>query len=490
MHKKVALVILDGYGIGKNDVSNAIYAAKPLFMDYLRKTYPSLPIHASGLQVGLNKDQFGNSEHGHMCLGAGRVIYSDNNFITKQLKQDNFRHPLLDKIKSEKIHLVGIYSNGEVHGNYQHILMLVKYLNSIKKKVVLHLIADGRDTKPIVLNEHFEELLELVETNNVIIKSVSGRYFAMDRDQRWERVQQAYNAMFVDEQINDLQTIFEKQKSENISDEFMTPTSLTKDTLAPGDTVIITNYRADRILQLIHLLTPQTMFNYTNPHHIPNLNVISISELKQTNLPYLFSQPQITHTLDDVFVQHQIKQARIAETEKYAHVTYFFDAQRKTTNPFKENFHLPSPKVAFYDQAPAMNASALTDTLINNFSNFDIFIINYANADMVGHTGNFDASIKAIQALDDEIKRLFDFFVQKKKQTLMITADHGNADLMIENNQIIKSHTTNLVDFIITDQNVTLNPNPNYSICHVAATLLDYLKLPIPNVMLHSMIKK
>ncbi|MCV3728430.1 2,3-bisphosphoglycerate-independent phosphoglycerate mutase [Ureaplasma miroungigenitalium] len=487
--KKIALVILDGYGIAKDSSTNAITQAQPKFLNSLAAKYPSLKLHASGEKVGLKPDQFGNSEHGHMSIGAGRIIYTDNMYVNQKIKQPNFQHDLLDNIKGERVHLVGIYSRGQVHGNHEHILFLIRYLVQQNKHVLLHLIIDGRDTKPMVFKNHYEELNELIKDQKISIKSISGRYFAMDRDQRWERVQKAYNAMFIQHKQTDLKKFINDQQAQNISDEFVEPISLGDEVLQPNETVIITNYRADRILQLIHLLKPQSQFTYVNPQHIQPINIFSLTHLKQTDLPFLFSQPVLKNILDDVLQASQIKQARIAETEKYAHVTYFFDAQTKRQHPFKKFFHIPSPRVQNYEQTPGMSASLLTKTVKEQYDNFDFFVINYANADLLGHTGDLKATIKSIQLLDETLADLYDFFVSKKQQTMIITADHGNAEVMYEDNSICKSHTTNPVPFIITDPSLKLRSG-DFSIAHIAATILDYWNLKVPQEMLSSMIDK
>ncbi|MCV3753857.1 2,3-bisphosphoglycerate-independent phosphoglycerate mutase [Ureaplasma zalophigenitalium] len=487
--KKIALVILDGYGLTNPSPTNAISQAKPSFLNSLMNKYPFLQLHASGEPVGLKHDQFGNSEHGHMSIGAGRLIYTDNMYINQKIKQPNFRHDLLDAIQGVRVHLVGIYSHGQVHGNHEHILFLIRYLIQQNKHVVLHLIIDGRDTKPMVFKNHYQELNELIQKHKVSIKSISGRYFAMDRDQRWDRVQKAYDAMFIKQKQTDLKSFIINHESQGISDEFVDPISLGDEILQPNETIIITNYRADRILQLIHLLKPQKQFLYQNPRQIQDINIFSLTHLKQTDLPYLFAQPSLKNILDDVLKQHKIQQARIAETEKYAHVTYFFDGQTKRAHPYKHFFHIPSPQVQNYLETPGMSAELLTQTVKKEYSNYDFFVINYANADLLGHTGDLLTTVKSIQILDKTLADLYNFFVETKKQTMIITADHGNAEVMYEDNCICKSHTTNPVPFIITDSNIKLK-NSDFTIAHIAATILDYWNMTIPQEMLPSMIDK
>ncbi|AJQ45310.1 phosphoglyceromutase [Ureaplasma diversum] len=487
LKKKVALVILDGYGIGKKDSTDAIYLANPSCINQLMKDYTTIFLHASGKHVGLADNQFGNSETGHLLIGSGRLLTSPNQLINESI-QNNELITKLKSINSNRIHLVGMYSKGLVHSNYEHINYLINQLaKDINKTIIVHLIVDGRDSYQYDFINYIDQLEVLInQHDNVYLKSISGRYYAMDRDQRWDRTQLAFNEMFtlennlVNKQLKD---IFNEFKEQEISDEFIKPFSLLSNdqyALKPNDCVLLVNYRADRIMQLTHLIKNQQNYQYINPFNIDQIELTTITQIPKVNSNVLVNKKEIKNSLGDVLRANNIKQARVAETEKYAHVSFFFDGGNYVYYPSKKQFLVPSAKVATYDLKPSMSANLITQTIIDHYDQFDVFVVNYANADMVGHTGNLKATIQSVKSLDDEIKKLYDYF-KENNGVLFITADHGNADLMLDDqNQPLTTHSLNQVPFIITDKSVRFKEIINGSIANVAPTLLDYLGLLKP----------
>lgn len=482
LSKKIALVILDGYGIGENNYKNAIHNADTQNINYLIKNYPSLQIAASEEEVGLGKNQFGNSEIGHLSIGSGRVILNNNAIINDLIKNDNYKNEKLDNIKSRRVHLIGLYSSGLVHSNFEHIEWLTKQLLKQDKQVILHLITDGRDTNMFEFKNFISRVELLLQNENVILGSVGGRYFAMDRDQRWERVQKAFDSMFVLNKNTKLtlQEIFKESFENDLSDEYIEPVSFEFTPLKQFDTVIIANYRSDRILQLGNLIQNANAYEYNNPHYVENVNLVTLFKFPKLNSDYLFEKQNLNNTLGDVLRKNQISQARIAETEKYPHVSFFFDGGIEKKYSSKKQYLIPSPKVATYDLKPQMSASLITQSVIDHYNDHDFFVINYANSDMVGHTGDMKATVLAVKTLDEQIKILYDHF-KNNNGVIFLTSDHGNADIMLdEHDQKVTSHTINKVLFVITDKDVALDNETNYNITNIAPTILEYLNLEKP----------
>ncbi|WP_031488909.1 2,3-bisphosphoglycerate-independent phosphoglycerate mutase [Ureaplasma canigenitalium] len=492
--KKIGLVILDGYGIGEANEHNAIYQNDHFIKELLSK-YPHNTIHASGRYMGLHDNQFGNSEIGHLTIGAGTIILNDEKQINSFIDDQNYRNPLLDTIKNDYVHIVGLYSTGKVHASHDHIKWLISQLYKRNKKTILHILTDGRDSYKHEFHKFIDEITNFCSKHNAVIKSLGGRYFGMDRDQRWERTSQAFNVMFFNENTTNktLEEIFNEAHSKNISDEFIEPVSFPTEfdfALKENDTVIIANYRADRMMQMCHLLKHSDYFQYRHNKYIENINLFTMVEFPGINSSSLFKKQIINETLGDVLKQNNLRQARIAETEKYAHVSYFFDGGIDKKYPSKTQILVPSKKIKTYDLDPTMSASLITKVAIDFYHQYDVFIINYANADMVGHTGNLEKTKESIKHLDSEIKKLYDYF-SNNNGILFITADHGNADCMVdEYKQVITSHTNSKVLFVITDNKVKLKDNVNYSLANVAPTILDYLGIDQPLLMKESMLEK
>ncbi|MEJ3586855.1 2,3-bisphosphoglycerate-independent phosphoglycerate mutase [Ureaplasma urealyticum] len=497
LNKKLALIIIDGLGIGKKDDTNAVYLANPKTLNYLIKNYPTLEISAAQQPIGLLENQAGNSEIGHLTIGAGRIILNDNANINSYTKRLNYESLVLNDINNEIVHIVGMYSNGLVHSNYEHIHWIIKELVKNNNQVVLHLISDGRDDYPYGFAQFIEQINALKTQYNVIIKSLSGRYFAMDRDQRWERTQKAFNTMFIKQDKICEQSLLEVAQSianHYESDEFVEPIVFNNDekyNLKPYQKVILTNYRSDRMRQLAHLLKPNRKFNYHNPFLIKDIHLITLVPFPDVDAITLFEKQNLNNTLGDVLNDHHIKQARVAETEKYGHISFFFDGGINKHYASKTQYLIPSQKVATYDLCPQMSASLITKTIIDHYFDHDVFIVNYANPDMVGHSGNMKRTIQAILSVDSEIQKLYDFF-KKNNGVLMITGDHGNAETMIDaNGQIITSHSINDVWFIITDNNIVFDQTQKFSLANIAPTILEYLNIKKPiEIAASSMIKK
>lgn len=497
LNKKIGLIIIDGLGIGKEDNTNAVHLANPSTLNYLINNFPTLQISAAQQNIGLLENQAGNSEIGHLTIGAGRIILNDNANINNYMKSVDYESAVLSNIKNEIVHIVGMYSNGLVHSNYEHIHWIIKQIIKNNNEVVLHLISDGRDDYPYGFAQFIEQINALKKQYNIIIKSLSGRYFAMDRDQRWERTQKAFNAMFVKQDKICEKTFLEVAQSianSYKSDEFVQPVVFNDDekyNLKPHQKVILANYRSDRMRQLAHLLKPNKKFHYDNPFLVQDINLITLVPFPDVDAIALFEKQNLNNTLGDVFNKHQIKEARIAETEKYAHISFFFDGGVNKYYSTKTQYLIPSQKVATYDLCPQMSAHLITKTIIDHYFDHDVFIVNYANPDMVGHSGNMQQTIEAILSVDHEVRKLYDFF-EKNNGVLMITGDHGNAEMMLDDQkQVITSHSVNDVWFIITDNKVILNSTQKFSLANIAPTILEYLNIAQPIQMTAtSMIKK
>ena len=456
--QKVVLVILDGFGIGSNDVStNAIYAAQTPFFDALNnKKYAKL--FASEEPVGIAKNQFGNSELGHMTIGSGRTILGINERFNKLISDELVDKFLLDQkwvqdcLKSDNvIHLCGLYSSGCVHSNLKHFDALINFFQNHNKKIALYLISDGRDTSRHEFINDLEKLLPKLQPTTKII-AIGGRYYGMDRDKNWERTNQYFSAMLQNEHsiTNDSFIDYVRhQYQNNIDDEFIMPIAHFEPEyqIKPNDEVVFLNYRADRIRQIIELFTEK------------NNKLIGLCEYPNVKLDAVIVDKQtMKNTLGDVLNDHNIKQLRVAETEKFAHVTFFFDAGQSVDYPNEKKILIPSVKVSTYDLKPEMSAYEITNSVINNLDKYDFIVVNYANADMVGHTGNFLATKQAIEILDKECATLYNNVVDKFNGTLLITSDHGNADLMVDcNKDVVKTHSIAKVPFYVLSNRYELS---------------------------------
>lgn len=498
MNKKqnICLCILDGWGLDNQTQHNAIYHADTPNFDRAHHQFPCTELNASGEDVGLPATQFGNSEVGHQTIGAGRIISQDIDRVTEALSsQSKTINQWLGEHSTQTIHLIGLASSGGVHSHINHFILMIQNIRTLKPsaRIALHLITDGRDRPPQSVLNDLQPLYTIINRdNNLFIASIMGRYFAMDRDQNWSRTQVAYDSLVTpSENINTLEEYIEQYYQHETSgnntpsDEFIPPKQLSHNNIKEGDLVAILNFRADRAIQLTKALT-EKMDALKQSLILNSRNVLTATQYPNTSnhLHILCPPIQIKNTLGQVLSQNNITQFRLAETEKYAHVTYFFNAG--TTNPEPKEHHIliPSPHVKTYDLQPDMSAQNVTESVINcNLNDSSFTVVNYANPDMVGHTGNFQATIKAIQAVDQELGKLITW-AENNNVLLMITADHGNADCMFDehNQQPHTRHTLAKVPFIVcTHDKIKLKEHG--SLADIAPTILASFGIPKPHDM-------
>lgn len=475
--KKIVLAILDGVGIRENKEFNALKIANTPTLDYLINKYPNSKLNASGEEVGLPRGQMGNSETGHLNIGAGRIVYQPLELINSKIRSGEFysNDKILDVINyaknnNKKIHLMGLISDGGIHSHIEHLKSLLKMLKDNNcNNIYMHLISDGRDT---LIDSGYNYVKEVSDLNIGKVASICGRYYTMDRDKNYDRNLKGYNLMVKGEGkfYNDLKEVFDDNYKNNIYDEFIEPSLLDKNGLIEKDDAIIWfNFRPDRAIQILTMLMKIT-------NHIVTMMKVS-DDIK---VPNAFSLDKLDNTFGKYISNLGISQLRIAETEKYAHVTYFFDGGIDIEYKLEKRILIPSPKVSTYDLKPEMSSYLITDELIKNMSNFDVVILNFANGDMVGHTGNMDASVKAVEAIDNNLKRIYDECI-KLGFTLIITADHGNCELMKDDDgNIITTHTTNLVPLIICEEGIKLKDG---KLSDIAPTILKLMNLDVPDEM-------
>uniref|UniRef100_UPI003001983B phosphoglycerate mutase n=1 Tax=Anunuuluaehu liula TaxID=3049639 RepID=UPI003001983B len=495
----IVLTILDGWGHSENIEGNAIKLAKTPVMDKIWNNYTHTLLNASGKDVGLPENQMGNSEVGHTTIGAGRIINQDLVRISKSITDKTFfQNPKLHnickkiKINNSKLHLIGLCSNGGVHSHIEHLIALIEMIKHYHIETCIHIITDGRDTQPYTSQNFIQQILDGIQENSHInICTISGRYYSMDRDCRWSRIEKAYNIL-IDDTINtitDPLLIIKNNYKEDISDEFIMPKRIHKGKISNNDGIIFFNFRPDRMRQLLHCFTKNT-FKGFKTKVIHNLNIITFTKYDASlSLPIIFPPQQNTNFLGEILSNHGLKQFRLAETEKYAHVTYFFNGGIEEPFPGEDRELISSPQVDTYDLAPKMSAHQLTESIIKaiNKHKYHFIVINYANPDMVGHTGNLKATIEAITTVDECIGKLFEQ-IKLVNGTLVITADHGNAEYMInQHNKPCTSHSTNLVPFIIVNNKIcnidNIRLKQNGCLGDIAPTILEILQINIPKEM-------
>lgn len=492
--KKVLLCILDGVGIREDTYGNAVANAKTPCLDKLMKQYPHTQLSASGELVGLPEGQMGNSEVGHMNIGAGRIVYQPLGLINAKIKDRTFfsNKELLATIEhvkknNSKLHIMGLASDGGIHSHIDHLLALLEFakLNQVPE-VYFHIFMDGRDTSPYSGEKYIKVLEEKMQKLSLgKIATISGRYYAMDRDNNYDRIQLAYQTIVFGEgpQYKTAQEAWEDNQKNNITDEFILPAIISKEgTIASKDGIIFANFRPDRVRELASSLTNKNFsgFPISPLENIKMVTMMPVSdEVICTNA---FQAQDLINTLGEYLSTKNVTQLRIAETEKYAHVTYFFDGGVEKQLANCSRLLIPSPKVATYDLKPEMSAREITETLLKNIKTNkpDLIILNFANGDMVGHTGNYDAAIKAVETLDTCLNKIVKT-INLKEYTLLITADHGNCELMLnQDGSINTQHTTNLVPFILLDKTKTLKTG---KLGDIASTILDLMDVPIPEEM-------
>ena len=499
MSKKVILVIMDGWGLGTVKASDAIQNANVPFVSSLYSKYPNTTLVTCGEDVGLPEGQMGNSEVGHLNLGAGRIVYQELQRINVAVRDASFaaNEKLLESIRYAKakevtLHLLGLVSDGGVHSHINHVKAI---LDTCKKEgladVAVHVFTDGRDTDPKSGLQFVRELEEHMKVSTGKVASVSGRYYAMDRDKRWERVKLAYEALVLGkgEGASEAAAAIQHAYDHNITDEFIKPTIITKDGAEPtlikdGDAVIAFNFRTDRCREITQVLTQTNMPDFGM--HRLNVHYTTMTEYDKTfeNVHVIFETDNLNNTLGQVLENNGKKQIRIAETEKYPHVTFFFNGGRELPFEGEIRIMIPSPKVATYDLQPEMSAFELTDAIIPEIEkgSADFICLNYANADMVGHTGIFAAAIKAVETVDQCVNRLVTAALAHD-YTVFLTADHGNADYMInEDGTPNTAHTLNLVPLFVIDKEWKGTVKPG-KLGDIAPSILSMMQLPIPQQM-------
>ena len=494
MKKPVMLMILDGYGIRRETQGNAIYAAQKPNLDRLMQQWPCTTLGASGLDVGLPDGQMGNSEVGHTNIGAGRVVYQELTRISKAITDGEFENnPVLnaaiDAMSSDgTLHLMGLLSDGGVHSHYTHLYALLALAKRRGlKKVAVHSFLDGRDTDPKSGAGFLRGLQEeLARVGVGFCATVVGRYYAMDRDKRWERVQQAYDAVArgIGAPFTDAAEAVVTSYAHDITDEFVKPLAAEGYSgVKDGDAVIFYNFRPDRARELSRALLDDAFdgFERARPRLAAYVCMTSY-DVTMPNCTVAFSPQSLDKTLGQMVEEAGLRQLRIAETEKYAHVTFFFNGGVETPFPHEDRILVASPKVATYDLQPEMSAYIVTDKLLEALDNNDygLVVLNFANCDMVGHTGVFEAAVKAVEVVDACVGKITDK-VLALGGAVIVTADHGNADEM-ENpdGSPMTAHTTNLVPVIAVGCNQKLRAG---ALCDLAPTLLALLDIPQPEEM-------
>jgi 2,3-bisphosphoglycerate-independent phosphoglycerate mutase len=498
--KRVILIIMDGWGLGKVASSDAIQNANVPFTKSLYSKYPNTTLITCGESVGLPDGQMGNSEVGHLNLGAGRIVYQELQRINAAIRDGSFgkNETLLATIRQAKkinrpLHLLGLVSNGGVHSHINHLKAILDLCKTEDiQNVFVHAFTDGRDCDPKSGLDFIKELQEHMDKTIGKIASVSGRYYAMDRDKRWERVKLAYDALVngLGEKATDVKQAIENSYKKNVTDEFIKPVVI-KDssqqpltTIKDGDVAICFNFRTDRCREITQVLTQEDKPDF-NMKKL-SLHYTTMTQYNHTykNVNVVFENDDLNNTLGEILQQNHLKQIRIAETEKYPHVTFFFSGGRERPFDGEKRILIPSPKVATYDLKPEMSAYEVTDALIPEIENktADFICLNYANADMVGHTGVWEAAIKAVETVDKCVERVVTSAL-KNDYTIFLTADHGNSDYMInEDGTPNTAHTMNLVPFFIIDKTWKGNIT-NGKLGDIAPTILTIMGLPIPAEM-------
>ncbi len=498
--KPIVLAILDGYGKSEITDGNAIYTAKTPRMDEIFANNPSTVIHASGLDVGLPDGQMGNSEVGHTNIGAGRIVYQELTRITKSIEDGDFfeNEELVNAcdncIKNDSdLHVMGLLSDGGVHSHINHLFGI---LELAKKKGVkntfVHCFLDGRDVSPTSGVDFAKLLVEKIRNIEYgQIATVMGRYYVMDCDNCWERVCQAYDAIvygkgnFSESAV----TAIEKSYNEDVTDEFVVPTVITTDNkpngvLKENDSVVFFNFRPDRAREITRTIVDEAFDGFERKFFKTYFVCMTQYDASMPNVKVAFKPQTLENTLGEYLSKLGLKQLRIAETEKYAHVTFFFNGGVEKVYEGEDRILIASPKVATYDLQPEMSAYEVTDKLLEalDTNKYDVVILNYANCDMVGHTGDMDAAVKAVEAVDQSIGKIYDK-VKEMGGVILITADHGNAEQMIDpsDKSVFTAHTTNVVPLIVSGLgDIKLKSG---RLADLAPTMLDIMNLDIPSEM-------
>ena len=491
----IMLMILDGFGITNHTEGNAIKEANTPNIDFLMNNYPNTLINASGEAVGLPDGQMGNSEVGHTNIGAGRIVYQELTRITKSIDDGSFKeikefNDAIDNcIKyNTNLHIMGLVSDGGVHSHINHLFGLLdfcKYKNF--DRVYIHAYTDGRDTSPTSGINYIKQLEDKIKELGIgKIVSVSGRFYAMDRDKRWNRIEKAYDAVVnaIGDNYNTAEELINESYKNDVTDEFIVPALVDGGkSIENNDSIIFFNFRPDRARQLTRAITEKD-FNEFDKKDIDTYFVtMTPYDDTLTNVHIAFKKEELKNTFGEYISNLGYTQLRIAETEKYAHVTFFFNGGVETEYKNEDRILVPSPKVETYDLKPEMSANTVRDKVLEAIDSdkYNVIILNFANTDMVGHTGKIDAAIKAVETVDTAIGMIYKK-IEEKNGILLVTADHGNAEKMIdyEDNSPFTAHTTNKVPLIITKKGLKLKEG---RLCDITPTMLDIMNLSKPEEM-------
>jgi 2,3-bisphosphoglycerate-independent phosphoglycerate mutase len=497
--KKTMLIIMDGWGLGNKKVADAIQHAKVPFVDSLYRQYPHSTLITCGELVGLPDGQMGNSEVGHLNLGAGRIVYQELQRINVAIRDGSFEQNkvLLDTLRSAKendkaLHLIGLVSDGGVHSHISHLKTITDTCQGMGlRKVFIHVFTDGRDTDPKSGLGFTRDLLHHIGNTSTKIASISGRYYAMDRDKRWERIRLAYDAMVNGQGVMETDPLeaIEKSYAAGITDEFIKPTVITEGgkpvaQISDGDAVLCFNFRTDRCREITEVLTQ--VDHQDQGMHKLSLFYTTMTQYDQKfrNVHVIFENDDLKNTLGEILAGRGLKQIRIAETEKYPHVTFFFNGGREEPFPGESRILIPSPKVATYDLKPEMSAYEVTEAILPEIrkKSADFICLNYANADMVGHTGVFAAGVRAVETVDACVSKVVTAALEND-YAVFILADHGNADCMInDDGSPNTAHTLNPVPLIVADKDFK-GPVRSGKLGDIAPTILKMMNIPIPPEM-------
>ena len=489
---------MDGVGIRKSKYGNAVKAANTKMLDYLLDNYPNCLLEASGKNVGLPQGQMGNSEVGHTNIGAGRIVYQALEKITKELEtKEIYNNVEINNViehtkeNNSSLHLLGLLSDGGIHSDINHLLGLIDLCKEKEvKKLYIHVFTDGRDTDLKSGINYLKKLTDKLEKEQIgKIASISGRYYSMDRDNNWNRIKKSYDVIVngLGEPIEPLKYL-EECYAKDETDEFITPALIDKDgIIKDNDGLLVFNFRPDRLRELFKVITNKE-FKEFSTKELTNIKLVTMmpvsDEVICTNA---YKIEEIDNSLGEYLSNKGIKQLRIAETEKYAHVTYFFDGgvERELNNC--DRILIPSPKVETYDLKPEMSAYEITEKVLSVMDKYEFIVLNFANGDMVGHTGVFDKTVKAVEVVDECLEKIY----KKSKElgfTLIVTADHGNSDYMLDDKgNVVTSHSVSPVPFIITDEKYNLKDG---NLSDIAPTILDIMNVDIPEEMTGNILTK
>ena len=492
MKKTVALIIMDGYGLSSNPVNNAVEMAETPNLDKIFTNYPTTKINASGRSVGLPAGLMGNSEVGHLNIGAGRVIYQDITMIDKAIedgeffKNESFKLAMESLGDGNALHLVGLTSDGGVHSHINHLFALMDMAKKKDvKKVYIHVITDGRDVAPDSAKGFIAKIEEKIKAIGLgTIATICGRYYYMDRDNRWDRVEKGYNCVYngVGARFTTAGGGISASYKAGVTDEFVEPVVIGDyNGVKDGDSVIFYNFRTDRAREISHAVLDEKFDKFARIKKDVVYVGMTQYDVTLENIHTAFPPKDIKNTLGEYLSKCGLKQLRIAETEKYAHVTFFFNGGVEKANEGEDRILVASPKVATYDLKPDMSANEVTEKALEQVGNYDVIILNYANCDMVGHTGVIPAAVSAVETVDTCVGKMVDKILSVGG-TVLLTADHGNAETMrLEDGSPCTAHTTNLVPFaVIGEQYKGAALKEDMALCDIAPTMLEVLGVEQP----------